>query len=134
MTGDLPESPSRSRGGTAAGEDVVVAADDLVEESAVDPDDRQQDGATLGGDQRGKLRGLLVEPGRPAALEFEEGADAARSDGGGEFARVDAEPLEVFGREVDPTIDRVLADVADNVRELERDAARRGEALGFAIG
>ena len=73
-------------------------------------------------------------------LEGEQLADLRRRRPGREVGAGDAEPVEVLLRQVDPAAAQVLADVADEVRQLEglaerlRRGRRRAASSGSRIG
>ena len=80
-------------------------------------------------EQRQQLQPGGVPVRGPVGLELDQRQPAGRRRRRcGASAQVDAEPVQVLGGQVDPPVLVVLADVAQDVGELQRDAERVGQA------
>ena len=70
---------------------------------------------------------------RPPALEFDHPPDAVGRDAGGEVVDRAAERAQIFEWQVDAAAGEVVLDVAENVRELQRDAEIQGVGAGAFV-
>jgi hypothetical protein len=128
----LRQYPEFFEGGEpdAAREDVVVALFDAEEEAAVDFHEGPEGGAGVVVDEVEEGAGVVVVLAGAAALEAEEFAEF----GGGLIEAVDAEVAEFIGGEVNAMVVEVFADIAEDIGELEGDAAFFGEESGAGVG
>ena len=114
-------------------EDVIIAPRDLVEQGAINPDDRLKDGPADPVDQRSKRVGLGVVLVGTLPFKGQKCTDAiAGLPCLGELARFHAETRQVFLGQVNPPVAGIFTNVADDVRQLQGDPARLGQPFGFS--
>ena len=106
----------------------------MVEEARVNRDQGPERGATIRFDQIEKRRGFAVVAAGTRRLEFHQAPELFGAAGILQIVDGDAEPGEVFGREIDASERGVFADVAQDVRQLEGDAAFFGQRQSFRRG
>ncbi|CAB4883434.1 unannotated protein [freshwater metagenome] len=75
--------------------------------------------------------GLLLEVAHPRDLKPERILDRRRRDPGLEILAGDAERRELVERKIDASPIKILADIADEIRELERDSEILGTIEGL---
>ena len=76
------------------------------------------------------VRGAAIDLPSAGDLEGQQAPDGAVHDAEREMLTGDAERLQILLRQVDPSAPQILADVAKEVAELERDA----QVCGIGIG
>ena len=115
-------------------EDAFGVAGDLFQEGVVDRGHREEGGAGLALDARVQRGGFLVEAFGAGDLESHEVDEGLAAGAGEDVLLTEAVGGEVFAGEVGAAGLGVLAEVAEDVGELERDAAldRQGLGLGAA--
>ena len=131
---DHPSGERRLRGSgnpCTRGEHVVVGVLDALEDAGVEHASRGHAPSRRAGQCRDAVVGLPVEPAVALDLEGHQCPPLGRDDPG---VRVGPEPAQVLLRQVDPAAVEVLADVAQEVGELEGEAERAGRPHGIRAG
>src|ERR1700694_666802 len=121
-----PALPQRSEG-HALIEDLIAVAANLLQQRAIDrghDEARALAGAVFGSELR---VGEVVVRERPFRLERHEPLERLAAAPRERVFGRETEPRELVLGQVDPVALRVLADVADDVGELERNPERLGE-------
>ena len=121
----------RRRNPCPRGEHVVVGVLDPLEDARVQHPRRRHAPPRRRRQRRDAVVGLAVEP--PVALDL-EGHQRAPLRGDDPGVRVGAEPAQVLLGHVDAAPVEVLADVAQEVGELEGEAERAGRRDGIRAG